>query len=551
MHLMRRLADQGRTIIMVTHATKNVMLADKVVFLARGGYVAWFGPPNEALAYFDQYRSEHDRRARPMEFDQIYAILDDPSKGKGKDWGERYKQYNAFQKYIVQPLEERKRKVEAPEAQPARKQERKGARLSSWRQFLVLSKRNITILTRDRSSLILMLAAPPAVGALDLIIAPLVGKAPFAFGGGDLINGSVTLFILMMYTLLVGGMSQMREFVKESDIYKRERLVNLKIVPYVTSKVWVALLLAFYQALAYTIFHYLAFEMPSGAAVFVQVYVTLVIATMAGMMLGLLASAIAPNAGSAPLTLILFIIPLIVLSGSLAPVPPAVNQFASTRWTFQGLMGIMGSGSDIIADPCWKLDEDLRTGMNLDDKQAAGCSCMGTGIFSPGSCDFPGAGDFYTPEIDMDPPAEPAALPPRPAEPELPPAPEQPADRYDQVANAQYLNALSSYQATVRDIQDDYRNQMYLYEAMVNVYQAEMTQYQLDLAHYSIARVSAVKGAESVMATISDKYAWTWVDKDDGRVYIPWLAQVWLAPLGIVGAYYLIILFIIKKKDVK
>ncbi len=88
MHLMRRLADQGRTIIMVTHATKNVMLADKVVFLARGGYLAWFGPPDEALAYFDQYRSEMDRRTRPMEFDQIYTILDDPSKGNAKDWAQ-------------------------------------------------------------------------------------------------------------------------------------------------------------------------------------------------------------------------------------------------------------------------------------------------------------------------------------------------------------------------------------------------------------------------------------------------------------------------------
>ena len=56
MQLMRRLADQGRTIVVITHATKNVMLADKVVFLARGGYLAWFGPPDEALRYFDQYR---------------------------------------------------------------------------------------------------------------------------------------------------------------------------------------------------------------------------------------------------------------------------------------------------------------------------------------------------------------------------------------------------------------------------------------------------------------------------------------------------------------
>ena len=86
MQLMRRLADQGRTIILITHATKNVMLADKVIFLARGGYLAWFGPPDEALKYFDQYRSERDRRAGKIEFDEIYAILDDPSKGKAEDW---------------------------------------------------------------------------------------------------------------------------------------------------------------------------------------------------------------------------------------------------------------------------------------------------------------------------------------------------------------------------------------------------------------------------------------------------------------------------------
>jgi len=107
MHLMRRLADQGRTIILITHATKNVMLADKVVFLARGGYLAWFGPPEEALKFFDQYRAERDRRARPMEFDEIYAILDDPEKGKAEDWARRFREHSAFHEYIVRPLEQR------------------------------------------------------------------------------------------------------------------------------------------------------------------------------------------------------------------------------------------------------------------------------------------------------------------------------------------------------------------------------------------------------------------------------------------------------------
>jgi len=107
MQLMRRLADQGRTIVLITHATKNVMLADKVIFLARGGYLAWFGPPEEALQYFDQYRSERDRRAREIEFDEIYAILDDSRLGSPADWAERYRGYAAYQQYIVQPLQSR------------------------------------------------------------------------------------------------------------------------------------------------------------------------------------------------------------------------------------------------------------------------------------------------------------------------------------------------------------------------------------------------------------------------------------------------------------
>ena len=41
-----------------------------------------------------------------MEFDQIYTILDDPSKGNAKDWAERYQQNIAFQTYIVAPLQE-------------------------------------------------------------------------------------------------------------------------------------------------------------------------------------------------------------------------------------------------------------------------------------------------------------------------------------------------------------------------------------------------------------------------------------------------------------
>ena len=140
--------------------------------------------------------------------------------------------------------------------------------------------------------MILMLAAAPLVAMLDLIIAPLMGSAPYDIQTGVPGNGAITLFLLTIYCLLVAGLSQMREFVKESDIYKRERLVNLKIIPYVGSKVWVAALLSLYHAIAYTVVHYIAFDMPGGALEIGLVYVTLMLAAMAGMVCGLVASAI-------------------------------------------------------------------------------------------------------------------------------------------------------------------------------------------------------------------------------------------------------------------
>jgi ABC-type multidrug transport system ATPase subunit len=325
MQLMRRLADQGRTIVLITHATKNVMLADKVVFLARGGYLVWFGPPEEALAYFDQYRSERQQRASDMEFDEIYGILEDSSKGDPVAWAERFQNHPAHQKYIGQALQP---SAAAPAAAGSQK---RGSRptaasrrqVSSIRQFRILSARNVKILTRDRFSLVLMLAAAPLVSLLGLVLASVLGRNPYGFNGGYVPHALTTLFLLVVYGMMVGGLAQMREIVKEQDVYKRERLVNLKIVPYVMSKVWVAGLLSLYTAAAYIVVQYLAFEMPGGPTEFILMYITLVLTSFSGMMLGLFASALSPTPNAAPLIVILLILPQLVLSGALVPLPGA------------------------------------------------------------------------------------------------------------------------------------------------------------------------------------------------------------------------------------
>lgn len=523
MHLMRRLADQGRTIILITHATKNVMLADKVLFLARGGYLVWFGPPDEALEYFDQYRTERDRRTRPMEFDEIYAVLDDPANGKAEDWARRFNEFSAYQEYIVKPLTRMGHSVPgtvgtqtiAPAApaevdyNPASTPQRK--RISGLRQFFILSSRNIKILTRDRISLFLMLFIPPLVAMLDVLLSFILGRDLFSYLDGNMKNASTTLFLPAIFAIMVGALSTMREFVKETDIYKRERLVNLKVLPYVTSKIWVAVLLALYQAAAYTIFHYIAFEMPGGILEFALFYITLFLASLAGMSLGFLASAIAPNANAAPLIVILFIIPQVVLGGSLISVPDAASAPTSTRWAYEVLMSVTGAGSDVAADTCWDLPEEVRDDLTLEDKAERGCGCMGLSALDQRSCDFPGIGAYYDPALDQSEPVEPES-------------PKQPSDQTDQEAMAKFLEELQTYQD-------------------------EISAYQEDLARWEIDRNTAVSKAEALIKRYKEDYGFAFVDKNDDQAYWSKILFAWGVQSGIIAILFLLILFAIYRKD--
>ncbi len=557
MQLMRRLADRGRTIVLITHATKNVMLADKVVFLARGGHLAWFGPPDEALDYFDQYRSERDRRAKTIEFDQIYAILDDQSKGTAEEWAKRYQAHQAYQKYIHRPLAALGHNIQAAGKAPAQVQPRKAApvkrprnrQISALRQFFILSARNIRILTRDRPALILMIAVSPIISLLDVILSLVLGRDLFNYQDGNIANVVTSLFMPIMYAVMVGALSQMREFVKESDIYKRERLVNLKVLPYVISKVWVAALLALFQALIYTVVHYLAFKMPGGTEEFLLSYVTIYLATVAGMMLGLASSALAPNANAVPMIVIMFLVPQFTLGGAMIPVPDFISGPTAARWTFESLMAISGAGSDVAADACWALPKDLRKAMDLDDKAANGCRCMGINVLRQDSCDFPGIGQFYKPVVDEPEPLKPADLPPKPADPVIPAEPAKPDNTADQIAMSEYFLKLQDYQKEVKGIQDLYKAEMETYEARADLYSEDMEKYQKDLAEWEIERNGAVSSAEGLIEPIYDNFKWTFVDKSDKAAYYGKISRTWMMQGVIILVLMVAAVLLIWRKD--
>ena len=563
MQLMRRLADQGRTITLITHATKNVMLANKVVFLARGGYLTWFGPPDEALAYFDQYRSERDRRAREIEFDEIYSILDDSSKGSPEEWRERYRNHPAYEKYIAGPL---RAKDYAPTGQhttpAAAPGPKKGRQVSGWRQFLILSSRNIKILTRDRFGLILMLAAPPIVSLLDVILALVLGRDPFASVDGSMPNVMITLFLLTVYGVMVGGLAQMREIVKEQDVYKRERLVNLRIFPYVMSKIWVAAILALYASAVYMIVHYLAFDMPGGSTEFVLMYISLTLATFAGMMLGLFASTLAPNANSAPLIVVLLMLPQIVLGGALVPLPETITAPISTRWAFQAFMGITGVGSDVAADACWtQLDEATQKSLTLEQKNE-NCRCMGTNALRAESCNYPGLGKFYNPVIDEPAAAEFTEAPPvepiQPPEPAFPEKPQEPADQEDQLAMAKWREDFLAWENETTQIKSAFDADMERFQAELELYQAQREAYETRRAEAAqggfqnkVAIETSVLPAEELIRQFYPGFGWTYVDKYNANAYRTMILKTWAAQGVIILVLFVLIVILLKRKDSK
>ena len=373
MKLLRRLADQGRTIFIVTHATKNVILCDKVVIMTRGGYVAFFGPPEEALVYFDQYRLDRERLEKNIEFDDVYRILNDPERGSAADWDARFRAYQG----------EKQSKTELPAAgstpppmQPAKKRQ-----VSGLRQFLILSARNLRIIFQDRVTLGLMLA-----------LAPLLGLMNFIWGNDlfDPVSGQATKILVMWFMAaivgtLVGSLSSVREIVKEADIYKRERAVNLKLLPYLLSKLWVGVVLAIYQSGFLLLFLILltrpVIPDPIG---YLYLYITMVLGILAGYLTGLLVSALVPNQNAALIVVIAVLVPQFLFTGVLLPLKQIpggeiISIIIPTRWSFEGFVRSTQMGEVLAADPCWKLPEDERNALSDEEKEQ--CSCMGSTLF--------------------------------------------------------------------------------------------------------------------------------------------------------------------------
>jgi hypothetical protein len=345
---MRRLADGGRTILMVTHATANITQCDHVAFLSRG-HLVWFGPPDEALAHFGV-----------RDFSDIYTEIEkDPVALAAK-----YRASPAYRTYVVQrqrALESRSTASMAaiPQRPPAARGGFENRAPGAARQFLLLTRRYAELVFRDRLLLTILLAVMPAIGLLlagmagksDLAgLAPDAVAARLAAGTGELTHHAVApsaeklLFMTALAVVLLGVFGASYELVKERPVYRRERMVSLRIGPYLLSKFFVLAGFALVQCAALLGALWLRVDLPAKGILleqgWLELYVTLVLTAFAGIGLGLLVSAVTPNANTVIYLVLLAVFAQILLTGTIFDLPERAVPASfgmPTRWSLEAL----------------------------------------------------------------------------------------------------------------------------------------------------------------------------------------------------------------------
>ena len=305
---------------------------DRVLFLASGGRLAFAGSVADASAYFGVATVE-----------DIYMRLaeDDPVV-----WATRWHD-TAGARVPAVPLA---RSSLSPQERPG-----------PLRQFTVLTRRTGDTLVRNRLTLAILLGSPALVVAM---FAVLFRPGAFVFA-----HPNPSAVIMIVFWIAFGGFFfgltyGLLQICTEMPIVRRERLVGLRLGPYLMSKVAVLLpFLLLVDLLMLGVLRALdrlpALDWPT----FASLAVTLLLDAVAALALGLLTSAAVTNPAQATLALPLLCFPAVLFSGAIlplaamAPVGRAISAVMPDRWAFEaighdlGLRRLFATGGSKLGPP--------------------------------------------------------------------------------------------------------------------------------------------------------------------------------------------------------
>jgi ABC transport system ATP-binding/permease protein len=330
MRLLRRLADEGRQVLVTTHDTAHLNLCDSVVIMAAGGKLAYVGPPDGITAHFgtDQWP-------------QIFAGL-----------------------AVRQPSAPGPARPPGPVA-PPRPRPAAGRRAGRpvGKQFGVLVRRQFKLLASDRGYFAFLALMPVALAALALAVPGDygLGAPPPDDPSADAMR---LLLVLVVGATFTGMAASVRDLVGERPIFRHERAAGLTPEAYLFSKLAFFSVVAVAQSVVMVTGVRLFRPGPEEAIMLVSGTFEVMIAVSATAVvcatLGLLVSSLMTTTEQTTPPLVVAVMAQLVLSGGVIPVTGRVlleqlSWIAPARWGYAAAAGTVdlttiapGSPDDVL-----------------------------------------------------------------------------------------------------------------------------------------------------------------------------------------------------------
>ncbi|WP_329465925.1 ABC transporter ATP-binding protein/permease [Streptomyces sp. NBC_01431] len=355
MQLLRGLADDGRTVLVVTHSVAELAICDKLLVMAPGGSVAYFGPPEEALNFFG-YSTWAD----------VFSAFESY---RDYDWAGRWKGSQHYQMYAADIDAVAPQSVQMPPAQAMKPPKPQGWVSQLW----TLMRRYVSVIASDKGFLALSVALPAVIGSVSVVIPAKFGLAPptppSRFNG----DAGTIMLILAVGMCFSGAANSVRELIKERVIYERERATGLSRSAYLMSKILVLGVITAFQGVILCVIGFSTRKLPAEGLVMppaVEMCLVVIALGFTSMMFGLIISALVKTSEKTMPLLVMFAIVQVVFTGILFKVYDSVGleQFAwlmPSRWAIAGvgttldlshLMGPMDQNDPTNLDPLWKHD---------------------------------------------------------------------------------------------------------------------------------------------------------------------------------------------------
>ncbi len=312
MELFRTLADGSRGVALVTHATKNLALCDRVVVMARGGRLVFDGSPDDALGFFDV-----------ADYDGIYTALDEAPADR---W--------------TAPAEHRD-DTAAPASDPGREVAEIG-RGSTLAQARALTGRYVKLLRRDTKNLALLVGQAPilALAGIGLFHTGILDRP-----GGSPAESIQFLFLAAITIVWLGATASAREVVKERAVLARERAIGVRLGAYLASKIVVLFALVALQTVLYVGILFAFRPLDADTAAWAEVIGLLMLTGFVAVAMGLVISAMAGSEDQAMSIVPLAVIPQLLFAGSIVPVERMAEPAQTLSYAVFSLWTLAGTGS--------------------------------------------------------------------------------------------------------------------------------------------------------------------------------------------------------------